>query len=253
MLTYTYSTCGAVAWIAIDRPEKLNAMPRSFWPELQEIVARAEADQAVRVIIFHGSGRCFSVGGDIADFGALTDAADRREYVSEALFALRAVEAMSKPTIAAVHGYAFGGGCELTMVCDIVVADQTASFATPEASVGLVPGLGVVRGGAHLNLHWIKYMVLTGESLDAQEALTAGLVNKVVPAGDHLTEAERIAKLIARRAPLAMAVGKATLGGASDQDYAHGISAVSYLQTTTDFGEGIKAFNERRDPEFEGR
>ena len=166
----TYEVDGAVAWATIDRPDKLNAMTRDFWRELEETLGRAEDDPAVRVLVFRGAGRCFSVGGDIAGFGELRDTLDRRNYVREALGALRAVDAFPKPTIAAVHGHALGGGCELTMVCDIVVADETARFGTPEAQVGLVPGLGVVRGLAHLNLHWMKYMVFTGETLDAQEA-----------------------------------------------------------------------------------
>jgi enoyl-CoA hydratase/carnithine racemase len=237
----------------LDRPEKLNAMARDFWPELTAVVERAAADPQVRVLAFRGEGRCFSVGGDIASFGELGDAADRRAYVGEALGAYRAVEALAKPTIAAVHGHALGGGCELTLVCDVVVADETARFGMPEAQVGLVPGLGVVRGLSHVNLHWMKYMVLTGELLSAQEALTAGLVNRVTAAGEHVAEAQRLGDLMASRAPLALAVGKDILGRHADEGYAHAIAAVSYLQGTEDSLEGIAAFRERRDPKFEGR
>lgn len=249
----TYSVDGAVAWAVLDRPDKLNAMARDFWPELTAVVERAGADPDVRVLAFRGEGRCFSVGGDIASFGELGDAADRRAYVGEALGAYRAVEALAKPTIAAVHGHALGGGCELTLVCDVVVADETARFGMPEAQVGLVPGLGVVRGLSHVNLHWMKYMVLTGEILSAQEALTAGLVNRVTAPGEHVAEAQRLADLMAARAPLALAVGKDILGRHADEGYAHAIAAVSYLQGTEDSLEGIAAFRERRDPKFEGR
>jgi enoyl-CoA hydratase/carnithine racemase len=249
----SYSTTGVVATAVLDRPEKLNAMPRSFWAELRAVLDRADADRDVRVLVIRGAGGCFSVGGDIAGFGELADAGDRRAYVSEALDALRAVEAFSKPTIAAVHGHALGGGCELTLVCDIVVADTTARFGMPEAQVGLVPGLGVVRGLAHLNLHWMKYLVFTGESLTAEEARLAGLVNVVTEAGGHVAEAERLAGLIARRAPLALAVGKRILGRHADEGYAHGVDAVAFLQGTADHAEGIAAFAERREPRFEGR
>ena len=249
----TYSVDGAVAWAVLNRPDKLNAMARDFWPELHAVVERAAADPQVRVLAFRGEGRCFSVGGDIASFGELGDAADRRAYVGEALGAYRAVEALAKPTIAAVHGHALGGGCELTLVCDIVVADETARFGMPEAQVGLVPGLGVVRGLSHVNLHWMKYMVLTGELLSAQEALTAGLVNRVTAPGGHVAEAQRLGELMASRAPLALAVGKDILGRHADEGYAHAIAAVSYLQGTEDSLEGIAAFRERRDPKFEGR
>jgi len=249
----TYSVDGAVAWAVLNRPDKLNAMARDFWPELHAVVERAAADPQVRVLAFRGEGRCFSVGGDIASFGELGDAADRRAYVGEALGAYRAVEALAKPTIAAVHGHALGGGCELTLVCDIVVADETARFGMPEAQVGLVPGLGVVRGLSHVNLHWMKYMVLTGELLSAQEALTAGLVNRVTAPGGHVAEAQRLGELMASRAPLALAVAKDILGRHADEGYAHAVAAVSYLQGTEDSLEGIAAFRERRDPKFEGR
>jgi enoyl-CoA hydratase/carnithine racemase len=249
----TYSVDGAVAWAVLNRPDKLNAMARDFWPELHAVVERAAADPQVRVLAFRGEGRCFSVGGDIASFGELGDSADRRAYVGEALGAYRAVEALAKPTIAAVHGHALGGGCELTLVCDIVVADETARFGMPEAQVGLVPGLGVVRGLSHVNLHWMKYMVLTGELLSAQEALTAGLVNRVTAPGGHVAEAQRLGELMASRAPLALAVGKDILGRHADEGYAHAVAAVSYLQGTEDSLEGIAAFRERRDPKFEGR
>src|SRR5215211_1580686 len=161
----TYELHDRAAWLKLDRPEKLNAMTRSFWGELREALERAGSDDRVRVVVFHGAGDCFSVGGDIEGFANLTDARDRRAYAEEALGALRAVEQLSKPTIAAVHGFALGGGCELTLVCDIVVADESARFGTPEAAVGLMPGLAVVRGRAHAGLHWLKYMVFTGEQL----------------------------------------------------------------------------------------
>ena len=243
-----------VAWLKLDRPEKLNAMPRSFYNELRATAAELEADDGVKVVVVHGAGRCFSVGGDIEDFGNIPEGvAGRRAYMREALNGFRAWDELPKPVIAAVHGHALGGGCELTLVCDIVVADETARFGMPEAQVGLVPGLGVVRGLSHVNLHWMKYMVLTGELLSAQEALTAGLVNRVTAPGGHVAEAQRLGELMASRAPLALAVGKDILGRHADEGYAHAVAAVSYLQGTEDSLEGIAAFRERRDPKFEGR
>jgi enoyl-CoA hydratase/carnithine racemase len=249
----SYEVQGPVGWATIDRPDKLNAMTRAFWGELEQTLRRAAADDDVRVLVFRGAGRCFSVGGDIEGFGELADTLDRRRYVQEALGALRAVDAFPKPTIAAVHGHALGGGCELTMVCDIVVADATARFGTPESAVGLVPGLGVVRGPAHLNLHWMKYLVMTGETLDADEARLAGLVNRVTAAGEHEALAGELAQRIAARAPLALAVGKQILNRHADEGYAHAIEAVTLLQGTADLQEGVAAFRERRDPRFDGR
>lgn len=248
-----YAVEGSVAWATLDRPEKLNALPSSFWGELREALQKVEDDPSVRVLVFRGEGRCFSVGGDIVGFGELSGASDRRAYVKEALEAFRAIEAMSKPTIAAVHGHAMGGGCELTMVCDIVIADETARFGTPESSVGLVPGLGIVRGTANVNLHWMKYMMFTGETLDAETARLAGLVNTVTPAGEQVAEARRVAELIATRSPLALAVGKQVVGRAADEGYDHGIESIAFLMGSEDHAEGIAAFEERREPRFEGR
>jgi enoyl-CoA hydratase/carnithine racemase len=249
----TYRKEGPVAWMTLDRPEKLNAMTRGFWGELVDLLGQADADPEIRVVIFHGAGRCFSVGGDIEGFGELTHAGDRRAYLREAIGALEQVDRFAKPTIAAVHGHALGGGCELTLVCDIVVADATARFGTPEAMVGLVPGPGVARGLAHLNLHWMKYMIFTGESLDAEQARLAGLVNIVAPEGEHVAAAEKLAERIAARAPLALAVGKQLLGVQAPAAWAHAIDGVGFLQCTDDFREGIAAFEERRPPRFEGR
>jgi enoyl-CoA hydratase len=237
---------GATAWLTLDRPDKLNAMPRSFWGELVRAMEDIEADDAIRAVVFCGAGRCFSVGGDIEDFGAIGGVADRRAYMREALGAYKRVEQLPKPTIAAVHGHALGGGCELTLVCDIVIADETARFGTPEAAVGLVPGLGVVRGLAQANNHWMKYMVLTGLPIDAQQALTAGLVNRVVPEGEHLQAAQELAETIATRSPLALAVGKEILNRNSWEGYQYAVEAISLLQGADDFKEGIAAFTDRK-------
>lgn len=242
-----------IARVRLDRPEKRNAMTAAFWGELRAVLEAVEADDAARAVVFHGAGSCFSAGGDIEGFGGLDGPAERRAYVEEALFALRAVEELPKPTVAAVHGVAFGGGCELSMVCDLVVADETARFATPEALVGLVPGLAVVRGSAHAGMHLLKQMILTGEPLGAHDARLAGLVNVVTAPGEHLAEAERLAGLAAARAPLAVAVAKRILAKGTDEDYAHAIDAVALLQGTRDHAEGIAAFAERRPPRFEGR
>jgi enoyl-CoA hydratase/carnithine racemase len=240
-----------VAWQKLDRPQKLNAMPRSFYNELRASAAELEADDGVKVVVIHGAGKCFSVGGDIEDFGAIPEGvAARRAYMREALNGYRAWDELPKPVIAAVHGHALGGGCELTMVCDIVVADETARFGTPEAGVGLVPGPGMVRGLAHVNLHWMKYMVLTGLPLSAEEARLAGLVNIVVGAGEHLAEAERLAGIIASRSPLAGSVAKGILGKGAWETQQQVAESIALLQVGEDFAEGIAAFRERRAPDF---
>src|SRR5437868_13444385 len=175
-----YEVRGQVAWLTLDRPEKLNAMTRGFFGELAARVRDAGRDDAVRAIVVHGAGRCFSVGGDIEGFGELAGDDDRRAYLEEAMGAFRALEECAKPTIAAVHGHALGGGCELTLVCDLVVADETARFALPETSVGLVPGPGLVRAGAHVGLHVLKHLTLTATVLAAHQPTAVRLVNEAV-------------------------------------------------------------------------
>jgi enoyl-CoA hydratase/carnithine racemase len=242
-----------VAWLTIDRTDKLNAMTRVFFAELAEAVARAEENDEVRVLVIHGEGRCFSVGGDIVAFGDLAGADDRRAYVREALWSFRRVEECSKPTIAAVHGRAFGGGCELTLVCDLVVADETARFALPETSVGLAPGPALVRAGAHVGLHRLKHLILTGAVLDAEQAREAGFVNEVVAAGAHLERADELARTVAARAPTAVAAAKAFLTAGAWDRYPHAVDTVALLQGTDDAAEGVAAFSEKRDPAFTGR
>jgi enoyl-CoA hydratase len=242
-----------IAHFVLDRADKLNAMTRGFFTELHEALDQVEADDRIRAVVIYGEGRSFSVGGDIAGFGDLDGVADRREYVREAMWAYRRVEECTKPTIAAVHGHAMGGGCELTLVCDLVVADETAKFALPETSVGLMPGPGAVRGRAHLGLHTLKYLVLTGAAIDAHAAERAGLVNEVVPAGAHVDKAREWANAIATKAPLGVAAAKAFFTAGGWDNYQHAIDTVAMLQTSDDMNEGIAAFTEKRAPRFQGR
>jgi enoyl-CoA hydratase/carnithine racemase len=242
-----------VCIVTLDRPDKLNSLTFAFWTEIQELLDDAEQDPEVRVLVVHGAGRCFSSGGDIEGFGDLDDIPARRRYQQLAFAAYRAFETFPKPTIAAVHGFALGGGCELTMVTDLVVADTTATFGTPEAAVGLMPGLGVVRGHANTNLHWLKHMIFTGERLDADEARLAGLVTKVVPEGTHLDEAMRQAALVARKPAVALQVAKAILNRGSSEGYDYSVEATALLHSTADQHEGVAAFKERRSPDFQDR
>jgi enoyl-CoA hydratase/carnithine racemase len=247
-----YRTDGPVAVLTMNRPEKLNAMSRRFWPEMREVVAYVAADDDVRVLVITGAGKCFSVGGDIDSFGELGGAAGRRAFADECLVTLKAFEDLPKPTIAAVHGYALGGGCELTMVADLVVADETAQFGTPETAVGLFPGLGVVRGRAHVNLHLMKELVFLGERFDAHRAAAAGIVNTVVPAGEHVDTALAWARTIATKAPLALQAAKRILNRGNDDGYAYSVEAIAFLHGTADQAEGVRAFAEKRSPEFRG-
>lgn len=242
-----------VCLVALDRPSKLNALTHGFWTDLQELLDDAREAQQVRVLVVHGAGDHFSAGGDIEGFGALDDVPARRRYQELALGTYRRFETFPKPTIAAVHGLALGGGCELTMVADLVVCDRTAQFGTPEATVGLMPGLGVVRGHANTNLHWLKHMVFTGERLGADDARLAGLVTHVVPDGTHVDEAMRLARLVAARPAVALQVAKGILNRGSGEGYEYSAEAVALLHGTEDQTEGITAFRQRRAPRFQDR
>jgi enoyl-CoA hydratase/carnithine racemase len=236
-----------IGWLLLDRPEKLNAMAPSFWDDLPATMAAADADDEVRVVVVHGAGKCFSVGADIAAFADARGGDDAsREFAAKAIGSLIAVEQARTPTIAAVHGYALGGGCELTLVCDLVVADETAEFGLPEAAIGLVPGLGLLRARAHMNLHWLKYMILTGRRLDAHHALIAGLVQEVVPAGEHLAEAERWGRLIAQMPPAGIAGAKEFFREEATARVEEAVTLVSQLQHGDAVDAGIAKFSRRR-------
>jgi len=255
----TYSVEGAVAWAVLDRPEKLNAMARDFWPELTAVVERAAADPQVRVLAFRGEGRCFSVGGDIASFGELGDAADRRAYVGEALGAYRAVEALAKPTIAAVHGHALGGGCELTLVCDVVVAGPSSVFADTHVNMGIGAGDGgQVIWPFLIGVNKAKYFLMTGDRIKGKEAEELGLVNFYVEDDAELMpKALEIAERLASGAPQAVAASKMAINA-----YLRSVSSMvmpiclKYEQLTMqteDHREAVRAFQEKRPPRFTGK
>ena len=153
-----------------------------------------------------------------------------------------------------MNGYAFGGGCELALACDLVLASERASFALPESAIGLVPGFGVLRAPDVIGRHWTKWMVLAGERLDAGTAERIGLVQRVVPHDTLLDEATALGERIARAAPLAVRVGKRMINRGVDRgETGYSLEAVTMLQETADTAEGIAAFAQKRPPRFEGR
>lgn len=246
---------GGVAVVSIDAPHKLNAMGPGFWPELRDALARLENDGATRAVIISGAGeKAFSAGGDIAGFAELTDAHAKRAFQQDCMRTFAAVEESPLPVIAAVNGYAMGGGCELALACDIVLAADTAVFGMPETAVGLVPGFGVLRAPSVIGRHWTKLMMFAGERVDASTALQIGLVQKVVPAAELMGCAHKLAERIAAAAPLAVATGKALVNRGVDRgEFDHSTAALTMLHATADAAEGIRAFAEKRPPRFEGR
>jgi len=245
----------SIAVLTIDDPAKLNAMGRTFWAEMRGALAALETDGRTRAVIITGAGeKAFSAGGDIASFVDLADMTAKREFQQECMRTFAAVEETPLPVIAAVNGFAMGGGCELTLACDIVVAADNAVFGMPEATVGLVPGFGVLRAPSVIGRHWTKLMMFAGERVDAATALQIGLAQKVVPAADLMTTARAIGERIAAAAPLALATGKGLVNRGVDRgEFDHSTAALTTLHATADAAEGIAAFIGKRTPKFEGR
>jgi enoyl-CoA hydratase len=248
-------TDGPVAVLTIDDPARLNAMGRTFWPELREALAGLESDGGTRAVVITGAGeRAFSAGGDIASFAALTGPVAKREFQRDCMRTFAAVEESPLPVLAAVRGYAMGGGCELALACDVVLAAEDAVFAMPETSVGLFPGFGALRAPAVIGRHWTKLMMFAGERVDARTALAIGLVQKVVPPAELMDTALALAERIAAAAPLAVAAGKALVNRGVDRgEFEHSTAALVGLHGSRDAAEGINAFREKRPPRFEGR
>ena len=246
---------GPVAVLRIDRPDKLNALAVSFWPQLRELLDVLAADPGVRAAVLTGSGdRSFSAGGDIIGFADLDGAAARRAFLADCLTTFTAIEESPLPVIAAVNGWALGGGCELALACDVVLAAEHAQFGMPEASVGLVPGFGVLRAASVVGRATAKLMVLAGERISAQRGYELGLVQQVLPGPELLPAALALGERIAARAPLAVEVGKRMLNRGPDRgETGYGVEAVAMLYATQDAAEGIQAFAEHREPRFEGR
>jgi enoyl-CoA hydratase len=244
-----------VATVTIDRPEKHNALTARFWSEFRAVLQQLEIRSATRAVVLTGAGdRAFSTGGDIAGFADLTDNAARLAFLADCQETFSALEETPLPVVAAVNGWALGGGCELALACDIVLAGENARFGMPEAGVGLVPGFGMLRAPQVIGRHWTKYLVMTGDTIDAEEARRLGMVQRIFPAARLAEEARAVAARIAGNAPLAVRYAKELANRRIERrEAARGIDAVTVLYGTRDAAEGIRAFVEKRRPGFEGR
>ncbi len=245
---------GHIATITLDRPTKLNALTPAMTLQLDEHVTAINAADRVRVAVLTGTGRAFCAGSDIDgldDYATPWDFGNRRDY-GDILRRLR------KPVIAAVNGYAFGGGLELALACDIRLAASTASFAAPEIKLGWIGGSGQSALLAHsIGAGNAAMMLLTGDPVDASTAVRWGLVSDVVPASDLGTRARALAETIASRAPIAAQTAKLNVRAAYELPLGNAIGYERHLQTvcfaTEDAIEGRAAYAERRVPEFRGR
>lgn len=243
-----------VAVLTIDRPAKLNAFTPSMTAALLSHVTHLHEEPEVRAVVLTGTGRAFCAGSDIAgldDYATPWEFGSRPDYCD-------AIRALRKPVIAAVNGYALGGGLELALGCDIRLAAQTATFAAPEIKLGWIGGGGMSALLAHsIGPGNAAVMLLTGDPIDTATALRWGLVTEAVPPEDLAGRAAELAATIASRAPIAAETAKRNLRAAFEMPLGRAIDYERQLQTicfaTEDAAEGRAAFAERRPPEFRGR
>jgi enoyl-CoA hydratase len=253
-----YEKRGAIAYVTVNRPKVLNALNTPTWKDLRTAFEDARDDVAVRGVILTGAGdKAFIAGADISELAHVVafEAEQSSRFGQEVL---DLIENLGKPVIAAVNGFALGGGCETAMACTIRLAVDTAKFGQPEVTLGLVPGGGgtqrlprLVGKGRALQL------ILSGEMINAQEAYRIGLVNEIVPAADLVTRAEAILKKIASNAPIAVKFALEAANKGLDTSQGEGLlleaSYFGLCAATEDKKEGTTAFLEKRAPQFRGR
>lgn len=236
-----------VVVLTMCRPEKLNAMDEQFFAELTDVMRRTGVDDGVRAVVLTGQGRAFSAGGDVATFEVMDGDVRRvRPHLRRVYDAFSAVERCAAPVIAAVNGIAFGGGTELALACDVVLAAESARFAFKEPTMGLMPGYGIVRGPEVLGRHWTRYLALSGRELSAVRAERAGLVQEVHPDEGLLPAAVQLATEIAGHSQLATQVGKAFVNRDAVGGFAESVEATALLFATPQHGDAVTAFRARR-------
>jgi enoyl-CoA hydratase/carnithine racemase len=253
-----YEKKGAIAYVTVNRPKVLNALNTPTWKDLRIAFEDARDDAAVRGVVLTGAGdKAFIAGADISELAhvAAFEAEQSSRFGQEVL---DLIENLGKPVVAAINGFALGGGCETAMACTIRIAVDTAKFGQPEVKLGLLPGGGgtqrmprLIGKGRALQL------ILSGEMISAQEAYRIGLVNEIVPAADLITRAEAILKKIASNAPIAVKFALEAANKGMETSQSEGLlleaSYFGLCASTEDKKEGTTAFLEKRAPQFRGR
>jgi enoyl-CoA hydratase len=253
-----YEKKGAFAYVTVNRPKVLNALNKATWADLRTAFEDARDDAAVRGVVLTGAGnKAFIAGADISELALVTafEAEQSSRFGQEVL---DLIEDLGKPVIAAINGFALGGGCETAMACTIRIAVENAKFGQPEVKLGLVPGGGgtqrlprLVGKGRALQL------ILSGEMISAQEAYRIGLVNEIVAAADLITRAEAILKQIAANAPIAVGLALEVTNKGLETSQSEGLlleaSYFGLCAATEDKKEGTSAFLDKRAPQFHGR
>jgi enoyl-CoA hydratase/carnithine racemase len=249
---------GGVATITINRPKVLNALNSQTLDELRRAMLDLRRDDAVRAVILTGAGeKSFIAGADINELATQTPVSGR-EHAMSGQHILDLIEQMGKPVIAAINGFALGGGCELAMACTIRIAADTAKLGQPEINLGLIPGYaGTQRLTRIIGRGRALELLLTGDQVTAQEAHRLGLVNRVVPAADLMAEAKKLAATLAAKAPVAVKYILEAVNKGVEMPFAQAqvfeATLFGLVASTDDMREGTKAFLEKRKAEFKGK
>jgi len=249
---------GSIGLLTINRPQVLNALNRETMTEISQVVGKIATDPEVAVLIITGAGeKSFVAGADISEMRTLS-ALEGRAWSKFSQATFNALENLPQPVIAAVNGYALGGGCELAMSCDIRIASEKAKFGQPEVLLGVVAAFaGTQRLPRLVGKGRAKELLFTGDQIDAAEACRIGLVNKVVPAGELLTAAKALAAKIISRGPVAVQLCKAAVNEGLDMDLesaqAYEAEVFGLCFATDDQKEGMNAFVEKRPAKFTGK
>ena len=250
---------GAVGIVTINRPKSLNSLSQMTVAELAQAVEELNADESVRVLILTGAGeRAFVAGAEIGEFNTLPSAEAAVGYARAGQAVLNRIERLPKPVIAAINGYALGGGCELAMACDIRIAADTARLGQPEINLSIIPGYGGTQRLARLvGRGMAKLLVFSGEPVSAQEAQRIGLVDIVVPAADLMQKATELAEKLAAKPPIALRLAKQAINegleGGLAQGLDHEAALFGVVFDTEDRVEGVSAFLEKRKAVWKGK
>ncbi|MGB9779881.1 short-chain-enoyl-CoA hydratase [Caldanaerobacter sp.] len=247
-----------IATITISRPKALNALNTETLKELEKALKTLEEDEDAKVIVITGAGeKAFVAGADISEMKDM-DSLKAKEFAEFGQRVFRKIELMKKPVIAAINGYALGGGCELALACDIRIASRNAKFGQPEVGLGIIPGFGgTQRLPRIVGVSKAKELIYTGDMIDAEEALRIGLISKVVEQDKLLEEAYGIAKKIMSKGLVAISLAKEAINKGLEVDIDSGMkyeaNAFALCFSTKDQKEGMTAFLEKRNPKFEGK
>jgi len=252
-----YEVKEGIAYITVNRPKALNALSSEVLDELYEAFTSANNDPLVQIVILTGAGKAFVAGADISQMVNL-NTLDGRAMMIKGQNVMNLIETIDKPVIGAINGFALGGGCELAMACDIRIASEKAKFGQPEVNLGIIPGFGGTQRLPRLVGKGMgKYLIMTAEMIDAQEAYRIGLVEKIVPAEELIGTAEKIAKTIMSKAPIAIKAAKLAVNNGISLDVKTGVAYEAEVLvapfSSEDRIEGMQAFLGKKPAEFKNK